>query len=61
MFPDDRLLCIVNPKDAARKLLEFISDFDKVAECKINTQESYTLTIKDQKEKSRKLSHIAFH
>ena len=61
LFPDDRLLCIVNPKDAARKLGEFINDFDKVAECKINTQKSYTLTIKDQKKKLRKLFHIPFH
>jgi len=51
----------MHSKDAARKLLEFISDFDKVAECKINTQKSYILTIKDQKDKLRKLSHIPFH
>ena len=55
------MLCIINPKDAAKKLLEFISDFGKVAESKINTQKSYALTIKDQKEKLRKLSHIPFH
>ena len=32
------ILYIVNPKDATRKLLEFINEFDKVAGYKINIQ-----------------------
>ena len=31
---------IENPKDHIRKLLELISEFSKVAGCKINTQKS---------------------
>ena len=34
------ILYIENPKDAARKLLELISEFGKAAGCKINTQKS---------------------
>ena len=32
-----------NPKDSFRKLLELISEFSKVAGCKINTQKSLAL------------------
>ena len=39
-FADDMILYIENPKDAARKLLELISEFDKVAGYKINAQKS---------------------
>ena len=58
MFPDDRLLCIVNPKDAARKLLEFISDFDKVAECKINTQKHLALLYTNSESSAREIKEI---
>ena len=34
------ILYIENPQDAVRKLLEFINEFDKVAEYKINIQKS---------------------
>ena len=37
---DDRVLNIENPKDATRKLLEFINEFGKVAGYKINIQKS---------------------
>ena len=30
-FADDMILCIENPKDATRKLLELINEFGKVA------------------------------
>ena len=32
------VLYLENPKDATRKLLEFINEFGKVAGCKINIQ-----------------------
>ena len=45
---------ILNPKDAATKLLELINEFDKVAGYKINTQKSvafvYTNNIRSRVE-----------
>ena len=38
LFADDMILCIENPKDATRKLLELISEYSKVAGYKINTE-----------------------
>ena len=40
LFADDRILYLENPKDAARKLLELINEFGKVAGYKINAQKS---------------------
>ena len=40
LFADNMILCIKNPKDSIRKLLELISEFSQVAEYKINTQKS---------------------
>ena len=37
LFADDMILYIENPKDRIRKLLELISEFNKVAGYKINT------------------------
>ena len=36
LFAVDMILYIENPKDSTRKLLELISEFSKVAGCKIN-------------------------
>ena len=48
------VLYIKNPKDRIRKLLELISEFIKVARCKINTQKSlaflYTNNEKSERE-----------
>ena len=40
LFADDMILYIENPKDAIRKLLEFINEFGKVAGQEINIQKS---------------------
>ena len=40
LLADDMILYIENPKDAARKLLELINEFGKVAGYKINAQKS---------------------
>ena len=40
LFADDIILSIENPKDATKKLLELINEFDEVARYKINTQKS---------------------
>ena len=64
LFADDMILYLENPKDATRKLLELINEFGKVTGYKINTQKStaflYT-TMKDQKEKLGKQSHLSSH
>ena len=57
LFADDMILYIENPKYSIRKLLELISEFRKVAGYKINTQQFYILTMKNQKEKLRNQSH----
>ena len=40
LFADDMIPYIENPKDSIGKLLELISEFNKVAGYKINTQKS---------------------
>ena len=54
LFADDMILYIENPKDATRKLLELINEFNQVAGCKINTQKSlaflYTSNEKTERE-----------
>ena len=58
---DGMILCIENPKDSMRKLLELISEFSKASGYKINTQKSLAfllLTMKSQKEKLRNQSHL---
>ena len=56
LLADDMILYTEDPKDATRKLLEFIKEFNKVAGYKINIQKSlaflYT-NMKYQKEKLR--------
>ena len=53
------ILYIENPKDSARKLLELINEYSKVAGYKINTQKSlaflHTNNEKVEKEKESKL------
>ena len=54
LFSDDMILYIENPKDSARKLLELINEYSKVAAHKINTQKSlaflYTNNEKTERE-----------
>ena len=40
LFAVDMIFCTENPKDTARKLLELINEYNKVAGYKINTQKS---------------------
>ena len=40
LFADDLILCVENPKDATRKLLELINEYSKVSGYKIITQKS---------------------
>ena len=59
LFVDDMILYIENHKDTIRKLLELISEFSKVAGCKINTQKSlaFLYTNNEKSEKEVKESH----
>ena len=60
LFADDIMLYKENPKDNIRKLLELISEFSKVLECKIihrNYLHFYILTMKNHKEQLRNQSH----
>ena len=45
LFANDMILYIENTKDSIRKFLELISEFNKVAGYKINTQKSLYISI----------------
>ena len=49
------LLYIENPKDSIRKLLEFISEFSKVAGYKINTQKSFAFLYTNNEKSEREI------
>ena len=60
LFGDDKILYIENTKDSTRKLLELISELAKLQDTKSihrNHLHFYMLTMKNQKEKLRNLSH----
>ena len=64
LFADDMILHRENLKAATRKLLEFIDQFSKIAGYKLihrNPLHFYTITMKVQKEKLKKLSHFLLH
>ena len=53
-----------NPKDTTRKLLELINELVKLQDTKLihrNQLHFYTLTMRDQKEKLGKQSHLSSH
>ena len=55
------IVCIENPKDSIRKLLELISEFSKVSGYKINTQKSPALLYnKNEKSESEIKESIPF-
>ena len=62
LLADHMILYIENSKDSIRKLLELISEFNKVAEYKINTQKSlaFLYTNNEKSEKLRNQSHSSF-
>ena len=62
LFADGMTLCIENPKDSIRRLLELISEFSRVAGYKSihrNHLHFYILSVKNQKEKFGNQSHSA--
>ena len=61
LFADDMILCIENPKDASRTLLELINDLGKVAGYKINAQKSLAfLYTNDEKSESEITETLPF-
>ena len=61
LFADDMILYIENLKDSIRKLLELISELAKFQDTKSVHRSHlhfYTLTMKNQKEKSRNPSNL---
>ena len=55
LFADDMILYIENPKDATRKLLDLINEFDKVARYKINAQKSLAFLCTNNKGSEREV------
>ena len=61
LFADDMILYIENPKNANRKLLELSMNLVKLQDTKLmhrNLLHSYTLMMKNLKEKLRKHPHF---
>ena len=58
LFADGLILHIENPKDATRKLIKLISEFDKVAGYKINTQKSLIFLCTSNERGEREIKKI---
>ena len=64
LFTDDMIPYVENPKIATRKLLELINELVKLQDTKLihrNLFHSYTLTMKDQKEKLMEKFYLPSH
>ena len=57
LFIDDIILCIENPKDTTRKLLELINDFGKIAGYKINIQKLTVFLYTNNERSERETYH----
>ena len=55
LFADDMIPCIENPKDATRKLLELINEFDKAAGYKIYAQKYLAFLYTNNKRSEREI------
>ena len=55
LFADDMILYMENPKDSIRKLLELISEFNKVSGYKINTQKSHAFLYTNNEKSEREI------
>ena len=56
LFADDMILCIENPKDSIKKLLDLISEFSKVSGYKINTQKSFAFLYTNNEKSEREIA-----
>ena len=55
LFADDMILYTENPKDSIRKLLDLISEFNKVSGYKINIQKSLAFLYTNNEKSERKI------
>ena len=55
LFADGMILYIENPKDAIRKLLELINEYDKVAGYRINAQKSLAFLYTNDEKSEREI------
>ena len=55
LFADDMILYMGNPKEATRKLLELINEFDKVSGYKINAQNSLAFLYTNDEKSEREI------
>ena len=58
LFADDMILYIENPKDSIRKLLELISEFNKVTGYRINTQKSLAFLYTNNEKAEREIKDL---
>ena len=64
LFADDMILYTDDPKEATRKLLKLIKEFNKVAGYKINTQKSVAFLCTNKEVSEREIkeqSHLPLH
>ena len=59
LFADDIILYIENPKDSARKLLELIDEYSKVAGYKISTQKSLAFLYTNNEKTEREIKETS--
>ena len=60
LFADDMILYIENSKDSTRKLLELISEYNKVAGYKISTQKSLAFLYTNNEKTESEIKHVGF-
>ena len=58
LLADDMILYIENPKDTAKKLLELINEYSKVARYKINTQKSLSFLYTNNEKTKREVKEV---
>ena len=59
LFAVDMIFCTENPKDTARKLLELINEYNKVAGYKINTQKSLAFLYTNNEKTEREIKETS--
>ena len=58
LFTDDMILCVENPKESTKKLLELIYEFSKVAGYKINAQKMIAFLYTNNEATEREIKEL---